>query len=116
MNKIKTLIGVAAIVLATVLFTGCNTASQRAAYNTLYSVESTASTAVDGYFALVIKGTIPTNDVPIVSQKFNQIQTACALAAAASEAGTNAIAPANITAELVDLTAFIATLETKSTK
>lgn len=112
-TKLSILIGVLALGLLTATFIGCTTASQRTEYNTLFSVEQTASVALDGYYTLVAKGMVPTNDVPTVSQKFNQIQAACALAAAASEAGTNAIAPANITAELVDLTAFIATLETK---
>ena len=99
------------LVTASGVFVGCNTTQQRTAYNTIFTVEQTADTAVDGYFALVIKGTVPTNSVPIVAQRFNQLQAACTLAAAASQAGTNAIASANLTAELVDLTAFIATIE-----
>ncbi|MDE2101570.1 MAG: hypothetical protein KGL39_30270 [Patescibacteria group bacterium] len=96
---------------ATMLLSGCNTPQQRIAYNTIFTVEQSASTAVDGYYSLVIRGTVSTNSVPEVSQKFNQLQAACTLAAATTESGTNAVAPAELTTELSDLLTFISTLK-----
>jgi hypothetical protein len=87
--------------------------AQRNEYKAIYAVELSASLAVDDYFRLVIEGIIPTNDVPIVSQKFNQIQAAGTLAAAASRAGTNGLAPASLVIELTDLTTFISTIKNK---
>jgi len=110
MRKFKSLLLIAALICIT---TAASCPHQRAEYNTIFAVEKTASAAYDGYVDMVIAGTLPTNDVPAVSLKFNQIQAACTLAAATSQAGTNAIAPAQLTAELVDLSAFIASLQTK---
>ena len=107
--KTKLLIGLALV--AGIFEIGCNTTQQRVAYNSIFSVEQAATATVDCYYALVIKGVITTNNVPTVSQKFNQLQAACTLAAATSQAGTNALAPAALTAELGDLTAFVLTLE-----
>ena len=90
---------------------GCTTSQQRVAHNTIFSVEQVASTAVDGYFAAVIKGKVSTNAVPEVTQRFNQLQAACTLAAATAEAGTNAIASSQLSTEAIDLAAFIATLK-----
>ena len=99
--------------LAVAVGMGCTTSSQRTAYNSIYTVEQAASTAVDGYYTGVIKGLFPTNDVPTVATRFNQLQAACTLAAATTQAGTNAVAPATLTLELTDLVTFISTLETK---
>ena len=99
--------------LAVAVGMGCTTSSQRTAYNSIYTVEQAANTAVDGYYTWVIKGLLPTNDVPTVAARFNQLQAACTLAAATTQAGTNAVAPATLTLELTDLVTFIGTLETK---
>lgn len=90
--------------------TGCTTSSQRTAYNSIATVEGTASTAVDGYYALVIRGVVPTNQVPVVSQRFNQLQAGLKIAAAASQLGTNSVAPENLVQESLDLIAFVSTL------
>lgn len=89
---------------------GCNTTQQTAAFNTIFTVEQTATSTVDAYYALVIKGTIPTNSVPQVSKAFNELQAACTLAAATAENGTNALAPTQLQAELADLTSLIGSL------
>ena len=114
----KTLkLGLAALLLACGVFAGCSlftgTTAQRTEYNTIFSVEQTASLTVDGYYALVIKGVVPTNDVPQVSHLFSDIQAAGTLAAAGSQNGTNALAPASLTAELSSLTTLITTITTK---
>ena len=101
-----------AICAAVAFSFGCaSDSAQRTAYTTIASVEATASAAVDSYYALVIRGVVSTNQVPTVAQKFNSLQAACTLAAAVDQAGTNAVATANLTAELQDLSAFILTLQ-----
>jgi hypothetical protein len=100
------------LVLATTII-GCTTSSQRTTYNTIFTVEQTASTAVDTYYSLVIKGTITTNNVPVVSKAFNDLQAAATLAATADQAGTNALAPASLILEASQLGSLITTLETK---
>lgn len=101
------------ILIATFVFIGCKSPPDRIAYNTIASVEQTASVAVDGYYSLVIQGTVKTNGLPDVSLKFNQLQAAATVAANVGSAGTNSLAPAALVQELADLTAFISTLETK---
>lgn len=107
----RTLI-ILSLVMATFVFCGasCNQNPQRTAYNSIFSVEQTAAAAVDGYYAAVIKGQARTNEVPNVSAAFNELQAACTLAASVDQAGTNAIAPAALTSELLQLTSLIATL------
>ena len=73
---------------------------------------ATASATYDGYLGAVLAGQVKTNDVPKVSQLFTQIQAGCALAAVADQAGTNAIAPAELTVEVSQLVALVATLKT----
>jgi hypothetical protein len=110
MKKYKITIALALTTMLLCSGMTCSTSSQRTAYNSIFTVEQTASTAVDGYYALVIKGVVKTNDVPAVSLRFNQFQAAATIAATTSAAGTNAIAPASLSAELADLLAFISTL------
>jgi hypothetical protein len=94
---------------------GCTTSSQRTAYNTIFSVEQTATLGVDDYFTLVIKGTLTTNGVPIIAKSYNDLQAAGALAATASAAGTNALATSSLILEATDLGNLITTIE-QSTK
>jgi hypothetical protein len=82
----------------------CTTSVQTTTYNALATVEATADTTYSNYVAQVIKGTIPTNSLPTVSQAYNTLHAAIAAAAAVDQAGTNALVPANLTAEL---TAFV---------
>ena len=97
----------------TITFIGCTSTSQRTAYNTIWSVEQTATVAMDDYMTLVIKKTVRTNDVPAVALKFNQFQSAAKVAADAAQAGTNALAPGSLVIELTDLTTFITAVESK---
>ena len=107
---LSTIIVACALSLAIV---ACNTTQQQTAYNTIYTIEQTATVGVNTYYALVIKGTVPTNGVPAVSKAFNDLQAACALAAAASQAGSNALATSNLVVEASSLGALIQALETK---
>jgi len=89
---------------------GCNTPQQRATYNTIATVEQTASTSVDAYYTLVLQGKVSTNGVPTVAHAFNELQAAIALAAATAQNGTNALAPANIVMEASQLGTLINTI------
>jgi len=103
----------AACLLAGGLIVGCQSPPQVVAYNTINTVEQTATVAVNDYFQLAIKGTVSTNGIPTVAKAFNDLQTAGALAAAASQAGGNALASSNLVVEASSLGALITTLETK---
>lgn len=103
MKKLFLIIGVAAL-LAT---TSCTTPAQRTAFNTIFSVEQTATLAVDDYFTLVIKGVLTTNSVPAVANSYNTLQVAGQLAASASQLGTNGLAPASLVLEAANLGAII---------
>lgn len=99
----------------TLFSTGCTAPAQRTAYNTIFTVEQTATLAVDDYFSLVIKGTLSTNGVPTVASAFDSLQSAGRLAATASELGTNALAPSGLIIEAANLGNLITTIE-QSTK
>jgi len=99
----------AALITAQVIIVGCGTTPQTTAYNTIFTVETTASAAVDGYYTAVIKGIAPTNQVPQVSQAFNTLQAACILASTTSQAGTNALASPELTVELGQLLNLVQT-------
>lgn len=110
----KTKTSIFALVLACFVICGATCQNgQRNTYTTIYTVEHTASAAYDGYVDQVIAGTVATNDLPVVSQRFNQIQIAARLAATASQAGTNGLAPAVLVSEVTDFAAFIVTLQNK---
>jgi hypothetical protein len=103
-----------ALILAAFIICGASCPNaQRNAYTTIYSVEQTASAAYDGYVDQVIAGKVSTNDLPAVSLRFNQVQIAARLAATASQAGTNGLAPTVLVSEVTDFAAFIATLKNK---
>jgi hypothetical protein len=97
--------------IVAIALSSCTTTQQRTAYNTIFTVEQTATVAVDGYYTLVIKGTLNTNSVPIVSKSYNNIQAAGKTAADAAQAGTNALAPASLIIEVTDLGHLITTVE-----
>lgn len=92
------------------LLSSCGTTPQRTTFNTIGAAEVTASAAVDGYYTAVINKVAGTNQVPQVSQAFNQFQAAATLAATLDQAGTNAIAPAALNTELTQLLSLVATL------
>jgi hypothetical protein len=98
--------------LGLVAVAGCTTPQQTTAYTTIATVEQTATVAVDGYYALVLKGVVSTNNVPIVSKAFNDLQAAGMLAATTAQAGTNSLAPSNLVLEASQLGTLIQSLET----
>ena len=95
-----------------VAIVGCSTTAQRTAYNTISSIDATATVAVDGYYTLVLQGKVPTNSVPAVSKAYNELKLAEQVAETASQAGTNALAPANLILEASQLGTLIQTIET----
>ena len=64
----------ASILLVAWLSHGCATSGGRAAYNTLAGAGRTVDTAVAGYYAAVVAGVVPTNDVPRVSRAYGEFQ------------------------------------------
>jgi len=99
------------LLVATISVVGCKTTSQRTAYNTIATIEQTATLAVDDYYTLVIQGKINANGVPIVSKAYNDLQAAGLLAATVAQNGTNALAPASLIIEASQLGALITTVE-----
>ena len=108
---------IAALVLPatviTVTHTGCTASQQRVSYNTLYSVEKTASTAVDGYFDAVVAGRASADGVARVSDAFNKFQASFLLALDAVQFNTNALAPESVVIESQDLVNLVNTFYKK---
>ncbi len=86
---------------------GCSTAQQRTGYNTIATLEASATAAVDGYFLLVVKGVVPTNGVPVVSKDYNLFQGGAKVAVDLVQNNTNALAPASLQQLFNDLSADI---------
>lgn len=107
--------GLAAMAAGPVLVMGCKASQQRAAYNTLATVQTVTVGAYDGYVSEIIAGRIKTNDLPRVSRQFNVFQAAFLVALDAVEYNTNALAPANLTTLSTDLLNLINTA-TKANK
>ena len=96
-------------IIACIAITGCNTTQQTVAYNSIAALETVATTSVDGYFTLVAKGVVPTNNVPKVAAAYNTFQASAALAATVAQAGTNALASAELQIEFASLTNLVNT-------
>ena len=99
------------LVLFTIIlvFVGCATKSpQVTAYQTIGSIDATATTIMDQLDAAAIRGQIPTNDIPKASQAYNDLHQALLFASIASEQGTNAVAPSNLATNLFNLTQIVA--------
>jgi hypothetical protein len=95
------------------LVAGCTSTQQRVAFNTLYSVEQTTTAALNSYDTLVIKGSVPTNDVPRISAAYNTFQAAFLVALDAAQFNTNAIAPPALIVEGQDVVNLITTIQNK---
>lgn len=111
MKQFKFIAALMAIAATCVLLSGCHTPVQRTAYNTISSVDQAASLAIDGYFTLVIKGVVSTNDVARVSAAFNKLHTDCAIAAAAAQNGINSTATPDMILQLSTLTSLISSVK-----
>lgn len=82
---------------------GCNTTQQKAAFNSISSVEQTVSSSYQAYVGLVVTGKIPTNDVPKVASALNHFQVATTLAVDLAQNNTNALAPHSLMVEAQDV-------------
>ena len=82
---------------------GCSTTQQRTTYNTLASVEATATATVDGYFLAAVKGLAPTNGIPTVSKAYNEFQSTMTVAIDLAQNNSNALASSNVLQELSDV-------------
>lgn len=88
--------------------TACKSPStQRASVNTLFTVGKTVDVAYRSYLDLIVAGDVATNAVPQIAGKYNQFQTAFALAVALVASNTNAPAPPSLIAEAAILTGQI---------
>lgn len=102
--KLLKLFGLSLVVyVGLTLFYGCSTSQQRTAFNTLGTVETSTTAAVDGYFLLVGQGKVPTNGVPTVSRDFNKFQGAMLVALDVVQNNTNALAPTSLMQLSTDL-------------
>lgn len=87
----------------------CTTTQQKTAFNTIGSIEATATSSVDAYFTMVLKGQCSTNGIPSVSRAYNALQSAARLATDATQFGTNSLAPGNLVTLATDLANTITT-------
>ena len=121
MNKIKRLFGIAllfaGLISCPVLLTpGCTTSQQETSFNTIYTLEKATTAVYDSYIQQVIFGSIPTNDVPKVSQSFNAFQASMLVALDTVQFNTNALAPANLVIASEDLIRLVRAIENMSKK
>jgi len=107
MKKILTLMAVAAIVVS------CSTTVQRQTLNTIGGIETSATAAVDAYYTLVVKGKLSTNDVPKVSRAYDSLQASIRLSLTVVQQNTNALAPAALLTESMDLLNLVNQIEGK---
>ncbi len=96
MRKLQTF---AALALVAIALTACQTGKESAAFKTISAIQTGSTTTLNAFYALVIKGTIPTNGVPAVSGAYNHLQGSITEAVIASSGNTNAPAPVSLVAE-----------------
>lgn len=96
-----------AIALVAVIIIGCTTSQQRVAYNSLYTVETTTTATVDGYYLAAAKGIAPSNGVHQVSVAYNDFHVAFLVALDAAQYNTNALAPLALQQESADVIGLV---------
>lgn len=92
---------------------GCKSTPQRIAFKTIGSVDAAAKAAYSGYMDSVLSHSLPTNGVPRATALYKQVEQGCVAAELVSENGTNALSPQNLTDELSQLLAFVASVTAK---
>jgi len=95
------------------LLSGCGTTAQTRGYNTIYALQKTTLAAYDSYLGEVIKGTVPTNGVPKISDAFNTFQLSTLVELDAVAWNTNAPATAQLETLSLDLLNLIGKFSTK---
>lgn len=78
------------------ILAGCSTGSVNIANKTLTGLEVATTGAYDTYDALVIKGSLPTNDVPKISRAYNDFQASMQVASVLAQNNTNILATTNL--------------------
>jgi hypothetical protein len=86
---------------------GCSSTQQRQTVNTLFTVGQGVDAAYKSYLDLVVAGKIPTNDVPAISQRYQQFQQVFSAAIAASALSTNAPPSPLVAAQAAQVTQAI---------
>lgn len=100
-------LAVALCVGGSFVIVGCSTTQQKAAVNTIFSLQTATHAAYDAYIDAVITGKASTNGVPAVSRALSQFNYATLIALNAAQFGTNAVAPANLQILSDDMLALI---------
>ena len=85
------------LMVTMLLLVGACVSTQKATFNTLYSLEHSTTAAYDTYVYGVIRGQWKTNDVPTVSQKYDQFQIGMRAAVELAQFDYQAFAPSNVT-------------------
>jgi hypothetical protein len=98
MKPFRFAIVIAVAGIAAAIIIGCKN-PQATALNTLSSLEQTTTAAYQGYIAGVIKGVVPTNNVPLISHMYNTFQADMIVAIVAVQGNSNSVAPPNIISE-----------------
>lgn len=88
---------------------GCTTSQQRTNYNTLASVEATATATVQGYYVACAKGFADTNGIPRVTKAYNEFQGVMQVAVVFAQNNSNALASASVMQELSAVVSAVAT-------
>lgn len=86
-----------ALLTAILLLVGACVSTQRATYNTLYSLEHSTTAAYDTYIYGVVRGQWTTNGVPQVSRDYDRFQIGMRAAVEVAQFDYQAIAPSNVT-------------------
>lgn len=97
MKKIRNLI-LCAFLCAAPMFTAatCKPTQQRLTYNSLASAGQSVNSAYSAYLDLVVKGSVATNSVPVVSKGYNDFQSAFGAAVAGAQFNLTNPAPQNV--------------------
>lgn len=93
----------AAILLAGII--GCATSP---AYKSLFAVGHAVDTSVTVYFDLVVKGVVPTNDVPKVARAYNAFQLVYSNAVVLMKFNSKAPPDTNIIARAGEMLSIVA--------
>jgi len=99
------------VLVSIMVIVGCKSPPDRIAYNTIGSIDATATAAYDGYADMVISKQIGTNDLTKVSHAYNDLKHGLLIAATSSAQGTNALVPLNLFSNATELANLIIQVE-----
>lgn len=99
--------------MACVAFVGCQSPTDRIAYNTIGGIDVTATKAYDGLSDEAIQGKVSSNDLHTASVVYDNLHKSLYLAAITASEGTNSIAPANLLSNSLAFAQLVLTIEQK---